>query len=590
MTFFMRLDHGIVCCILVPRQLIHKIIWHGLIIFCLMTSPNYSFTQPFFKPKVYTADTYAPPIELPMMLNGNFGECRKGHFHAGIDLSTKGKEDLPVSAIENGFVYRVKIEPEGYGQSVYIIQPDGQMAVYAHLNRFFSALQKFVVDKQYKTESWKQDMYFSPHQFPVSKGQLIAYSGNTGYSEGPHLHLEIRNAKTGSPLNPEFYYSNIADTIAPVLTHLAMYNGYQSIYAQTPKVVSLTKSDKYYNPEIDTLVATSDKIYFGISGDDMGGESKAKLGIFEMRLFIDDQPYFAWQMDSINDDLTRYVYAHTYQQKNNKLIQLCHQLPGNKLGIYNSATINQGIVDLSHGRAVSVRIEAADMNGNMGTLLFWVKGAGKSMQQTCDFTLLPNQENSYKDEFIEVNMGDECVYDTVCFSAQATASQQPYSYRYEIGHPAIPIHRFFELKLKPKTTIPLELKNNVALVFYPTEKGQKRVGKAALLLDQKVSTSIREFGAYEIVIDQQPPRITSAIKDNDNISKLQRLTFAITEETTSVKKFVAEVNGRWLMLKKKGDNYYYDIDEYFPKGTHTLKISATDENNNTSERIFKLTR
>ena len=49
------------------------------------------------------------PIDLPLILSGNFGEIRGTHFHAGIDIKTNAESGLKVYSINDGYVYRIKI-------------------------------------------------------------------------------------------------------------------------------------------------------------------------------------------------------------------------------------------------------------------------------------------------------------------------------------------------------------------------------------------------------------------------------------------------------------------------------------------------
>src|ERR1043165_8542661 len=149
-------------------------------------------------PKYY----FRNPLGIPMQLTGNFGELRSNHWHMGLDIRTNEKENQPVYAAAEGYIAKVRIEPFGFGRSIFINHPNGLTTVYGHLNDFFPELEQYVTEQQYKLESWAVELEFHENKFKVFKSQLIAYSGNTGSSRGPHLHFEIRDTKTSKCLNP----------------------------------------------------------------------------------------------------------------------------------------------------------------------------------------------------------------------------------------------------------------------------------------------------------------------------------------------------------------------------------------------------
>jgi len=146
------------------------------------------------------ASNYLWPIEGYRDLTGTFGEFRYGHFHAGIDISTRGKTGIPVRAIEPGFVYRIRTSPAGYGRAVYIRLKDGNIAVYAHLSRFTAKIERWIQRKQLENHDFSLDVYPETNTFPVRKGEVIGYSGESG-NVPPHLHFELRENES-QPINP----------------------------------------------------------------------------------------------------------------------------------------------------------------------------------------------------------------------------------------------------------------------------------------------------------------------------------------------------------------------------------------------------
>lgn len=154
------------------------------------------------------------PIEIPLILSGSFGELRTDHFHSGIDLKTQQQVGIPVYAPADGFVSRIKVSHFGYGKALYIKHPNGYSTVYAHLKKYGDSIQSYLKNAQYKKEVYEIELFPEANQLKVKKGDLIAYTGNSGGSEGPHLHFEIRDSNS-RPMNPLLFGIEISDTKNP---------------------------------------------------------------------------------------------------------------------------------------------------------------------------------------------------------------------------------------------------------------------------------------------------------------------------------------------------------------------------------------
>ena len=124
-------------------------------------------------------------------LAGVLGDLRTNHFHAGIDIRTQQREGFQVLAAADGYISRIKVQTTGYGNVIFIKHPNGMTTVYGHLLSYAEPMGSYLRQKQYERQSFDIELNPSPEQFPVRKGQLIALSGNTGGSAGPHLHFEM---------------------------------------------------------------------------------------------------------------------------------------------------------------------------------------------------------------------------------------------------------------------------------------------------------------------------------------------------------------------------------------------------------------
>ena len=195
----------------------------------------------FFINKNYPQNYFTYPVAAIKGLAANFGELRPNHYHMGLDCRTDQTQNKKVLAAADGYIAKIKIESFGFGQAIYINHPNGLTTLYAHLNYFYPALEKYVKEQQYALKSWAVYLDIPANLFPVHKGDTIALSGNRGGSQGPHLHFEIRDTKTDKVLNPFLFNFGIPDDVAPDIYKLAVYDRCVSTYEQTPKIYPLKK-------------------------------------------------------------------------------------------------------------------------------------------------------------------------------------------------------------------------------------------------------------------------------------------------------------------------------------------------------------
>jgi murein DD-endopeptidase MepM/ murein hydrolase activator NlpD len=215
------------------KVILHKpFLFFYFLLFALSTSAQ------IFPAKSYPQGYFRYPLDVPIALAANFGELRPDHYHMGLDCKTEKRQNLPVHAAADGYIAKIKIEPFGFGRAIYINHPNGLTTLYAHLNNFFPALEKYVKEQQYEQESWEVFIDIPAGFFPVKKGDFIAYSGSTGGSQGPHVHFEIRDTKTDKVLNPLLFGFALKDNIPPAILRLAVYDRTISTYRQTPTLFS----------------------------------------------------------------------------------------------------------------------------------------------------------------------------------------------------------------------------------------------------------------------------------------------------------------------------------------------------------------
>lgn len=540
----------------------------------------------------YPQDYFRNPLNIPILLAGNFGECRGGHFHSGLDIKTGGKEDLPVFAAADGYVSRIKMDKGGFGHALYVTHPNGYTTLYAHLNEFTPKIQKYLRDKQYAAERWDVDLSLNADQFPVKKGEQIAYSGNTGSSTAPHLHFEIRDTRSEHPLNPQLFGLAIVDKKAPVPLEVAIYDLNHSIYEQSPRMLPLKKNGNIYNTATDITVPITGTA-IGLHVNDYMDGSDNTLNFYNAQLYVNDKLLTEITLDDISYDVTRYMHAYadykTKEQKD-KWIQCLFRLRGNELGTIYNIQPGEGTIDVADGEEAAIKIDLTDNSGNVTTIQFTLKGnssgADTFIQRSAFFKA--TQKNSFEDPNVNFSLPATALYDDVYFILSKTASKKGLSSVFHVHKPYVPIHNYFDLNIKPDRTIPFNLRDKVAMKY---SDGKSENGRAATSVDKGWYTaSVRNFGAYSLVADTVAPVINPAMKSGSNLSKASRVSFTIKDAVTSVKQYRAELNGKWIVLEQHANNFFYEFDSRCPKGKNTMVITAGDENNNTRKLVYTFTR
>lgn len=563
------------------RKLILSVILSFSFIICESKTDGGSYPQGYFR----------NPLDIPILLAGNFGECRPNHFHSGIDIKTGGKENLPVYAAAEGYVSRIKMEKGGFGHALYVTHPEGYTTLYAHLNNFIPALQDYLKKAQYEKESWAMDIALKPEQFPVRKGEQIAWSGNTGASTAPHLHFEIRDTKTEHPLNPLLFGLPVSDDKAPVPVQLAFYDLNQSIYEQQPRIVALKGKTNSYSVSGDTVLLNTDKLGIGLNADDFMNGSSNTLNFYTASWYVDNVVKGTILLDDIGYDVTRYLHAYIdYKTKKEKKswFQLLFQLPGNMLDhIYSATDADRGAIRLADSLPHEVRIVLKDAAGNVTSISFYMRSRGTSAKQDCKNLFLVNETNKLESANIRFTLDKTSLYDNVCFNLARRNDENSLSDRFELEDSRVPVHNYFDLSIKPNKPVAFALRDKVVLMY---SDGKDESGKAAKPENGWYSAPVRAFGTYWLQVDTSAPVITAVQKQGANLSKSARLSFSVKEAMTSVKTFRALLNGKWLCFEPRGELFFYTFDEHCPRGKHKLEITASDESNNQSRFVFTFVR
>ncbi|MFZ9661205.1 MAG: M23 family metallopeptidase [Chitinophagaceae bacterium] len=542
--------------------------------------------------KINQSGFFSYPLDIIPKLNANFGEMRPNHFHMGLDLFTAKRENLPVFAAAEGFVSRVKIEAGGFGNAIYIDHPNGFTTLYAHMNGFAPQLEQYIKKEQYKMESWAIDLTFPPHLFPVKKGEWIGLSGNTGASQGPHVHFEIRETKSEKCVNPLLFDFNLADNIAPDIFSLAFYDRSKSVYEQFPVLVPVVRNKNEWIVKVPDLPFKNVGVAFRGS-DRMNGNPNPN-GIYGAALFENKKIVTGFSLDKMGYDETRYLNAHIdhmFKMKSSGYLQSLFPLYGDKPQIYIGGQKISGI-SLHDGKSHDLILEVRDIAGNKSRIAFSVKSRADA-ERTIPIVykgqlMIPDQVNIFDSDSIEWYMPEGSIYDSIHFQIQSKPSTQllSFSKSFVVHDSYVPLHKYCNISIKPDKVIPYPLRDR--MIIRKITQSNISVKKANWGMG-KYGATFREFGIFELIADQNPPTITAA-PDGANLSAVSRIVIRVNDDYETIKNFKATLDGHWLRFSQRNNSFTYVFDELCPSGEHELKIFVEDEAGNPAEKIIHFKR
>ncbi|GGH70005.1 hypothetical protein HNQ91_002925 [Filimonas zeae] len=515
------------------------------------------------------------PLQRPIELAAGFGEIRKDHFHMGADLRTNGREGLPVYTVKEGYISHISIQSNGYGKAVWVTHPDGTTTLYAHLSRFNGAAGKWITALQYKSQCWQQNLDAPAGSFPVKKGQCIGYSGNTGTSEGPHLHFEVRNTATGKSLNPLLDVLHVTDTIKPIIKAVYWYNRRNSIYEDSARPVS--KSLTRCNTPL---------IGIGISASDQYAAGRFTTGIDKAWVYKDDVLQYSFSVQQLSAENSRYVnacidYNKTLHSK--RPVQLLFSLPGNRLP-YTRQSTSGGTIDLSDRWQHEIKVVVSDLVGHTTEKKWRMQYDGSASQSNAspaERLLYPSRTYLVKSEHAMLQIPENTFYDAVPLQLIENKSKltNAVSPAVIMKMPCAPVHNSFTACIA--TTLPQghTLRQRTVMVL----SGKKE--NMALKGNWKQNNMLGQFnqtGTIQLVADTIAPVISNPIVEEE------KLQFTCTDNLGAIASFTATADGHWLAFDQKGNCFTYKKDDHFPEDARSLTVTITDIAGNTTVKKYRL--
>lgn len=565
-----------------------KILILLLFTYSLLFSQNEKFPQ------------YPNPVKIPISLSATFAELRSNAFHAGVDIRTQGVEGKEVFAVADGYVSRIGVSPYGYGKVLYITHNDGFTSVYAHMSKFNRMITDFVKDKQYKDESFAQNIMLKENEFPIKRGDFLGFTGNSGSSGGPHLHYEIRYTKTQEPVNPLYFGLKIKDTKKPVIKGLAIYPLENSIVNNNDTTIYLNVNYKEGVYSLDNSIFTvSGDIAFGINVYDQADGANNKNGPYSIELFADNELIFNIISDKYSYNETRYINSlidYSRYIKNKERFVRTEIDKYNNLGLYET---RKGVVPVNQGDTINMKYVVKDYNGNKSVLNFTLIGVKLHVNEIDDlvydtdsyYEVIDGNPLNITLKDFEMDIPKMAFYrDVVIETTLSDTMSNIYSdYVYHIGNEEIPVHKKATLRIKPKTDYIGDTLLYVALL----NTNNKFVFLGNKTVDDYIEAKTNVLGTYLIARDTIAPSIIPVnFKTNSSISENWSLRVEIEDKETGIKDYAMFVNGRWVLADYDAKNklLMYQIDNHIKEGDNILKVVVTDMVGNKKIYSTTLTR
>lgn len=555
-------------------------------VLAILFAPFFIFSQD------YPQDYFQSPLDIPLDVSGSFGELRSNHFHSGLDFKTKGIEGLPVYAAGDGYVSRIKISTFGYGKAIYITHPNGYTSVYGHLQKANGAIESYIKSRQYKEQSYEVEMYLYPTELPVKKGDVIAFSGNTGGSGAPHLHFEFRNTKSEEILNPmHFGFKKIInDDRKPVIQGVVTYPLDSTVVNNSQKPINISFSKQADGSYLGVKVKANGKVAFGINAYDFCTNAYNKNGLYKVKAYLNGVLQYQYGFDGFSFDESRYINNfidyerfHLMGQRIQKLFQLSDYplsiVSGNK---------KDGTIKVQPGANYTYRVEIYDFHGNKVELVIPIEFANsqaaiKNTIQKTPYFVKAKNESIFEKNNVSVQIPENAFYNNFYLNFDVNGDVLT------LHDDSVPVHKNITVTFNDVQGLTEE---QLAKTYIATLDGYKLEYNKTYRKGNSFTIKTKSLGKFKLAQDVTPPRIYNVnFVEGKTLKEQKTISVSVTDLHSDIDTYNGYLNGKWILLEYdyKTKKLVHNLDDNIcVQGRNDLKIVVTDnlQNSTTFESYF----
>lgn len=540
----------------------------------------------FYAQNEYPKDFFQSPLEIRLNLSGSFGELRSNHFHTGLDFKTSQKEGLNVLASADGYISRIKISSYGYGKAIYVTHPNGYTTVYGHLQKGSGKIQDYIIKSHYKEKAFEIELFLKPDELVVRQGEIIALSGNTGGSGGPHLHFEIRDTKSEKAINPLLFGFDalIKDTREPIVSTLMAYPiGENAVVnkSQEPLAINFVKqADGAY---VADKILVNGAVGFGINAYDMFDFNYNKNGTYQVQSFLNGKQSFNYEFDTFAFDESRYINAlldYPRFKKTGVRIQRLFMTNPYALSIIK-ADKNNGIVVVKPNISNIYRIEVRDYNNNKVVINIPIQYSPvaadtPSKVEKTPYFLKANNDNMYKKDNISVFVEEGTFYED--FYVKFDVKEDTLTFH----DGSVAAHKNFKVSID-NNSLSEEVKKKT---FIASLDGKSKRFNYTKFKDSTFTTYTKNMGKFFLTQDTTAPKVKAVnISEGKWLSAQKSIDFSISDDLSGIASYNGYINGNWILFDYdyKKARITYDFDgQFLQDGRNEFKLEVTDNVGNST--------